>query len=231
MFCSKMAWTCDLTVYCCNKIAANFIVFYQVAANLTVFRCGQIAANLTNLICCWWEKETSHLDVSFTHKGICLPSRENWKLSFWEGVCGVNVLCIPPYNSTYWKFEIQPLVPRISNIEFYCILVSDKMAFLWMIYNKFISKHVMRGSRKFCKRGSNFDSMRGERIQIPFIISEPSSARQRNAILMLAGRWWLLKVVSGSSSSLVNWKKTNNKKRCQCWTPSGKTSWIRACNR
>ena len=44
----------------------------------------------------------------------------------------------------------------------------------------------MRGSRKFCQRGSNFDNVffylfRGE-IDANTIISGPSSARKRNAI-------------------------------------------------
>ena len=49
----------------------------------------------------------------------------------------------------------------------------------------------MRGSRKFCQRGSNFDNdfyvfhfslTRGGRIQIPLLADNRSTAHQRNAI-------------------------------------------------
>ena len=50
----------------------------------------------------------------------------------------------------------------------------------------------MRGSRKFCQRGSKFDInfLVDEGIEDPNItINWPSSANQRNAISM-AFRWW-----------------------------------------
>ena len=43
----------------------------------------------------------------------------------------------------------------------------------------------MRGSRKFCQRGSKFDNV----LLVDGGIEGPSSAHQRNAIKM-AFRWW-----------------------------------------
>ena len=58
-------------------------------------------------------KETSPLDVSFTHTKH-LFDREKLKLTI---VSGLILLCLPLYNSNYRKFEIKPLVPRSLNLR------------------------------------------------------------------------------------------------------------------
>ena len=65
------------------------------------------------------------------------------------------------------------------------------------------------------------------KIPKPAFNCGPLLAHQRNAISMAfrrradAG----IRILSAPSPQL----KTNKQKRCQCWTPSNKTFWIRAC--
>ena len=77
------------------------------------------------------------------------------------------------------------------------------------------------------------DPLNNHKATEPTFNVGPSSARQRNAILM-AFRWQAddcpLTVVSGSSRPLINLKKTTKKKLSKL-DPSDKIFWIRACHR
>ena len=63
-------------------------------------------------------------------------------------------------------------------------MVSTRLCHLLVIH----TCYFMRGSRKFCQRGSNFDNIfliDEGREDLNTTISRPSSARQENAVLMV----------------------------------------------
>ena len=79
-----------------------------------------------------------------------------------------------------------------------------------------------------CHYNTGADPLKTYKATKPAFNVGPSSARQRNAILM-AFRWWAndcpLIVVCGSCLPR-QLKKTKQQKICQIWTPFDKTFWI-----
>ena len=80
----------------------------------------------------------------------------------------------------------------------YCVGMNIKYSGHIASINRLVCEYVgMRGSRKFCQRGSKIDGfflslMRVGRIQIPHYkraINGPSAKRHLNGV-SLAGRWW-----------------------------------------